>query len=299
MTLSGLIRTKAPLAGLLLLLANFVMADDHPVSMWLIEGESNRIYLLGSVHLLRKQDHPLPAVMEAAYDDAEALIMELDMDDLDAVALQAATNRMGLLNDGRSLRDLMGDDLYEQAEIAAEAIDIPFDLLSKSEPWFAAITIEQLVLMRIGFNPLYGIELHMTMKATQDGKPIEGLETAEEQLAFFDNMSLDAQNELLMQTLTEGQDVEATMDSMIDAWRIGDVEYLRTTMLEEMAESQELYKTIVVDRNRRWVGAITDLLDDSDDYLIVVGALHLVGEEGVPALLSERGIRAEQMNESF
>lgn len=287
------------LATLLVCLPCVALADAHPVTMWLAEGNNNRIYILGSVHLLRRQDHPLPNIMDTAYDDAEALIMEVDMDDLDAAALQISTNQLGVIHDDRTLRDFMGDGLYEQAVVAAEQMDIPFDMLSKTEPWFAAITIEQLALSRIGFNPLYGIEMHMTMKATQDGKSIEGLETVEDQLEILDGLSLDAQNNLLMQTLAEGKNIEALMDDMIRAWRNGDVDYMEETILDDMAQYPELYKSIVVDRNRRWVDIIEELLDDNDDYLIVVGTLHLIGEDGVPALLAKRGVRIGQLNESL
>ncbi|MDX1516103.1 MAG: TraB/GumN family protein [Woeseiaceae bacterium] len=274
-------------------------ADGHPVTMWLAEGDSNRVYILGSVHLLRREDHPLPQVLDDAYADAESLIMELDMDDLDIAALQAATNRLGVIQDERTLKDFMGESLYEEAARAAAAIDIPFDMLAKTEPWFAAITVEQLALSRIGFNPLYGIELHMTMKASQDGKPIDGLETVDEQLALLDGLSLEAQNDLLMQTLEDGNNLESFMDEMIRAWRHGDVEYMETTILDDMAQYPELYRVIVADRNRQWAATIENLLDDDDDYLIVVGALHLVGDDGVPTLLRERGVRIGQLHESF
>ena len=287
------------LMAICLLLAGPAHADGHPVTMWLIEGESNRVYVLGSVHLLRSSDHPLPKVMEEAYQDAEALIMELDMDDLDPVALQAETNRLGLLESGVTLQDVLGEELWTEAVAAAESIQIPLDMMSQSEPWLAAITIEQLILMRMGFNPLYGVELHMTMQAANDGKPITGLETAVEQLGFFDNMSIEAQTDLLMQALTEGQEAQQIMDGLIDAWRHGDVDFLQENMLDELAEFPELYETIVADRNRRWVDDIVELLDDADDYLIIVGALHLVGEDGVPSLLSQRGIEIGQMNESL
>ncbi len=267
--------------------------------MWLAEGDSNRIYLLGSLHLLRAIDHPLPAVMEAAYDDAEKLIMELDMDDLEPAVLAATTRELGVIQDGRTLRDFMGQRLYDEASEAARAIDIPFDMLDKTEPWYAAITVEQLALLRIGFNPLYGVEMHMTAKATRDGKVIDGLETVEEQLAFLDGLSLEAQNDLLMQTLADGKNVEALIDDLIFAWRNGDIDYMEDTMLEDVMQNRELYESIVVNRNRRWADTIEDLLDDADDYLVVVGALHLVGTHGIPALLNERGVRTGQLHESF
>ena len=110
------------------------------------------VYLLGSVHLLRAQDHPLPRVIDDAYDEAETPVMELDMDDLDPLLMQATINRLGMLDEGTSLQDVMGDELYAEAKAGGRA-RIPLDMLERTEPWLAAITVEQLALYRIGFNP--------------------------------------------------------------------------------------------------------------------------------------------------
>jgi hypothetical protein len=245
--------------------------------------------------MLRKSDHPLPSVIESAYADAESLVMEIDMDDLDAAASQALIADLGFIHDGKTLSDLMGGELYAQAERSAAAIDIPLDMLAKSEPWLAAITVEQLALNRIGFNPLYGIEMYLMGKAQQDNKEINGFETLDEQLNFLDSLSLDAQRDLLLQTLDESSNLQAEMNSLIDAWRYGDLQYLEENMLSDMAQYPELYRALIVDRNIRWVEDIDTMLDDDEDYLIVVGALHLVGEDGVPALLSRRGVVVTQM----
>jgi uncharacterized protein YbaP (TraB family) len=284
---------------LLWLLPALALADSagHPVTMWMAEGTSNRVYLLGSVHLLRAQDHPLPQVIDNVYDDAETLYMELDMDDLDPLLMQSTINRLGMLDDGTSLRDVMGDDLYAEAMTVATELDIPLEMLERTEPWFAAITIEQLALARIGFNPSYGVEMHLLQKATRDGKAILGFESVEQQLAYLDGLSLDAQRELLMQTLTESATIREIMDDLILAWRSGDIDYLEQTLLEDVSGYPELYDTIVANRNRLWVDTIDELLQQGEDYLVVVGALHLVGEDGLPQLLEQRGVRILQMHE--
>ncbi|MCH8336897.1 MAG: TraB/GumN family protein [Proteobacteria bacterium] len=148
--------------------------NGHPVSMWQIEGTSNSIYLLGSIHMLREQDHPIPSVIYAAYREAETLIMELDMDDIDPVAEQALATELGLIQDGRTLRDLMGPERYAEAESLAAELQIPLRLLDKSEPWYAAVNIEIMMLMRIGFNPMHGIEFHLSELAKRDHKEIFG-----------------------------------------------------------------------------------------------------------------------------
>jgi uncharacterized protein YbaP (TraB family) len=285
--------------ALLWLLPATVQADSagHPVTMWVAEGASNRVYVLGSVHLLRKQDHPLPSVIDEVYDDAETLYMELDMDDLDPLLMQATINRLGLLDEDTSLRDVMGDELYAEAAAAATDLDIPLEMLERAEPWFAAITVEQLALARIGFNPSYGVEMHLLQKASKDGKPIQGLESVEQQLGYLDGLSPGAQRDLLMQTLTEAAGMREIMDDLILAWRSGDIDYLGQTLLDDVSGYPELYETIVVSRNRLWADTIDELLERGEDYLVVVGALHLVGEDGVPQLLQRRGVRIEQMHE--
>lgn len=271
--------------------------EGHPVTLWHVQGISNSVYLLGSIHLLRAEDHPLPSVIDSAYEDAEVLIMELDMDDLDGAAAQQLFNQGGVLRDGTTLRDLMGEALYLQAESAAKAIDIPIELLAQSEPWLAAITVEMMALFRIGFNPALGIEMQLTSRAIEDGKPIRGLESIEEQMAFLDGLSLQAQREMLIQTLEESADMAASIDELIHAWRYGDTDVLESGLLESLAENQELTDTLVTRRNRRWVSQIDEFLDEQDDYLIIVGALHLVGDTGVPSLLSKRGIKIHQLSE--
>ena len=111
---------------LLVLLAHPVHAAEtgHPVTMWEVSGAKNSVYLLGSIHLLRQEDYPLPTALDTAYANADVLIMEIDMDDLDPFATQAAFTTYGVLQDDRTLRDLMGAELYEQALSAAEAVDI-------------------------------------------------------------------------------------------------------------------------------------------------------------------------------
>jgi uncharacterized protein YbaP (TraB family) len=271
--------------------------EGHPVTLWRAQGASNSVYLLGSIHLLRAEDHPLPSVIDTAYEDAEVLVMELDMDDLDSAETQHLFNQNGVLRDDTTLRDLMGEKLYEQAERAAEAGDIPIDMLAKSEPWLAAITVEMMALYRIGFNPMLGVEMHLMSRAVADGKPIEGLEAIEEQLALLDGLSLPAQRAMLLQTLEESANMGDTIDEMIRAWRYGDVESLESGLLDSLAEHHELNDALVTSRNERWVSQIDDLLDERDDYLIIVGALHLVGEQGVPSLLEKKGVNILQLSE--
>lgn len=284
---------------LFLLAALPVLADEpgHPVTLWKVAGAQNSVYLLGSIHLLREKDYPLPKILDTVYDDAEVLVMEIDMDDMNPLAAQTAFTTYGIIQDEQTLQDLMGHELYEKALSAADAIDIPLDMLSKTEPWYAAMTVEIMMLSRIGFNPALGIEMYMMSKASTDNKPIEGFETVEQQIQFLDGMSLDAQREMLLSTLVESAKMGEMMDDLIDAWRHGDVSFLESGMLVELEKHEELNKALVTDRNARWVTRIDELLNDDDDYLIIVGALHLVGPDSVPTQLQNIGYDVRQLSE--
>ena len=292
-----MIRILALLAAVVMAWPAWADGDGHPVTMWRVDGRTNTIYLLGSIHLLRAEDHPLPSVIGSAYDEAEVLVMELDMDDLDPAQTQQAFNAAGVMRDGTTLRDLMGDELYARAEAAAARIDVPLEMLAQSEPWLAAMTVELMMLYRIGFQPSLGVEMTMLHRATADGKPIEGLETVEEQLAFLDGLSLPAQREMLLRTLEESARIGEMVDELIEAWRHGDADTLAASLLDSLGTQAELREALVTGRNRRWAQEISGWLDDEQDYLVVVGALHLVGEDSVPALLAGQGIGIHQLSE--
>jgi uncharacterized protein YbaP (TraB family) len=287
------------LFALLLLLIPFVAyGDAEPAMIWVAEGASNRVYLLGSIHVLREQDHPLPKIVNTVYDDAEQLVMELDMDDIDPFLVLKTMTEYGILQDGRTLKDVMGPEMYAQAELAAAEIEIPLDLLDQSEPWLAALTAQELIMMRVGFKASFGIEMYLTEKAKKDGKPISGLETIVDQLGFLDGLSLDTQSEWLLQSLVEGRRLEMLIDELVAAWRIGDVAFLEQELLRDLDANPELNQAILVDRNKRWVSPILRMLEKDEDYLVIVGAAHLVGENGVPDLLSREGVRIKQLHDS-
>lgn len=291
---------KTALFGFLLVLACCIaqpgwsaVADKTPV--WRVSGASNQVFLLGSIHMLREQDYPLPAAIETAYLESESIIMEIDLDDLDPLAAQAIMRQLGVLPADQSLRQLMGPELYPGVEQAATVLDIPLELLQQSRPWLAAVTIEQLLLSRIGFNPALGIEAHLVSRAASDGKEITGLETLREQFEFLASLTLDTQRQLLLQTLDSNHDLEQQMDALIHAWRHGDVAFIEAQMLEDIVRYPELYAVIVSERNRRWAEQIEQLLDDEQDYLVVMGSMHLVGADGVPALLQQKDLQVLQL----
>jgi uncharacterized protein YbaP (TraB family) len=276
-----------------LLCAPALARDQHV--LWAVEGQHNTVYLLGSIHVLRVSDGGLPQVADAAYADAEQLVMEIDMDDgaAEPLSLLGSMQRAATLPAGTTLRSVLGSD-YPQVQ--AQALEAGIDLgpLDGYAPWFVAITLMSLELARRGFDPALGIEHTLAARAGRDHKPISGLETADQQFAVLSSLPLPEQKRFLLMSLDEAGRMDEELESMLAAWRAGDTDKLETLLSAEFERFPELYKPLTEDRNRAWVGRLVDLLDDQDDYLVVVGALHLVGRNSVVDLLRQRGYEVRQ-----
>ena len=264
--------------------------------VWSVRGERNTVYLFGSILVLRPGDAGLPRAAEAAYDDAEQLVMEIDMDDpavADPLAMAAQMQRHALLPPGQSLESVLGADYAAVAAYFREA-GLDAALLGGFAPWFVGMMVLQLEVARRGFDPAHGIEQQVTERAVADRKPILGLETPADQFAVLAGLSLPEQKRFLLMTLEDTGQADAKLEQLLGAWRTGDTATLAQVLSEEFDEFPELYRPLTEDRNRAWVEQLTGLLDDRDDYLVVVGALHLVGRNSVVDLLRQRGYRVTQ-----
>jgi uncharacterized protein YbaP (TraB family) len=279
---------------LLLVLSHTAFAGKLPI--WEIEGNSNRILLMGSVHFLRPADYPLPEGMRAAYEQADQLYMEIDMDALDPMQAQVLLTTMG--TGRRPLNEAMSAANYEEATRRADKLGVPLMLFDQFEPWFAALSITQLRMMQLGFDPSWGIETRLTAQATTDGKTISGLETLEEQLGFMDRLDEETQQQFLLQSLEDAATLEEQVDSIVAAWRSGDTTTLEELMLEGFRSAPGLEDAMLVQRNRNWVRPIMQLQNQPDNYLVIVGAMHLIGRKSVVAMLENEGVKVRQLTDA-
>jgi len=269
--------------------ASTLAADAQPRGvLWSLKGKTNTVYLLGSVHFLRPSEQ-LPDTVDAAYRDAEQLLMEIDMDDLDPLQTQQLTLELGMLPEGETLESQLGAAAYAKVSDYARSIGVEPMLLNRFKPWLAALTLVQVQLVKLGLDPNAGIEQRFVARATQDKKEIRGLETLREQLAMMANLPAAQQREFLLYSVEDTERATREIDELIAAWRIGDIAQLSKLMAEGFEEYPDLYRPLTIERNRRWIASIEDLLDDRDDYLVIVGALHLVGHDSVVELLEKRG----------
>jgi uncharacterized protein YbaP (TraB family) len=278
---------------LLGLLGSLTAHAEAPV--WALKGARNTVYLAGSVHVLRAADSKLPAAFDKAYADSAALVMESDMDDLNPTEIQGWMLQHGMYVTEGSLRETIGKERFDKLQVESNKLGLPVEMVDRLEPWVAAMTLAQMQLMKLGFDPQQGVEMQLVSRAQADKKDITGFETMPEQLGFLDALPTPDQIRFLDMTIEEMHDTEKSVDELVMAWRTGNSGKLAALLSEEFDVAPALYTTLVTARNRRWMPELEKLLKADKNYLVVVGALHLVGKDGLLDLAKAKGIEARQL----
>lgn len=272
------------------------LAQADPAA-WRISHASapGELLVLGSIHVLRQQDYPLPPIVDTLYGQADAVVMELELDAIDAMTMQTGLMSAAIIEGGGGLSKLLEPDLYMLAERQAGELGVPLAMLEGFEPWFVAITLSSIGIVKLGYQPEMGLEQYILSRARRDGKDIVGLETLQDQVTVFDSLSASDQSALLEQTLLELRSTDAMMQELIQAWQDGELERLSAQLLDDFQQFPMLYDRLVAERNATWADQLAGMMENDDRLLVVVGALHLVGEKNVIDLLDARGFEVEQL----
>ena len=287
-------RFHRTLLSLLLWLLLPLNAFADPAFYRISKGNEQH-WLLGSIHAGKPSLYPLPDPVERAWQQSRALVMEVDMTHIS----QAQWQEMGAITrlvDGKTLKDHLPMDLYRRTLIAAGQNGLTEAMLAPLRPWFAAITLTQAALERTGYRGEFGVDQHFAKRANDGGKPIVGLETLLEQLGYLASVG-DNQTLMLESTLDELPELEKGFTEVMAAWQNGDQATLINLLKEEMAPPKLqawLEQTLLAERTRNWVKQWPGLPNES---FIVVGALHLYGEQGLLALLEQQGWRITPLTE--
>lgn len=263
--------------------------------LWQVRSNKSQIYILGSIHFLKKDNYPLKNAIEKAFDGSHKLVFEIDLKNADHATVQHLTLEKGAHRDGVTLQQEVSPETYSLAEKRAKELGIEIRALSPLKPWLVALTLTALKLQKLGFSPSSGVDRYLAERAMKSGKPTAGLETAAFQIGLLDRLSRREQEAMLRQTLTEMELVDKGLERIVRSWASGDVDALEELLLSGMRGYPEVHQKIIVDRNRLWLPQIEKMLEESETTLVVVGAAHLVGKEGVVELLKARGYTVEQL----
>jgi uncharacterized protein len=266
---------------------------------WRIAGKNGgEVALLGSMHMLRASDYPLPALVDELYARADTLVLEIDLDDPGLAGQQVQLIEAATLLPGEALRDVVTPGVYRLAEQRARALGFDLQLLEHVQPWLVAITLLEVGMQRIGFDNDRGLERYLLGKAAANHKEVVGLESLAQQIAIFADLPADDQQAMLEQTLQELDGADAVMNELVSAWRDGQLDDLSESLLADFADFPDLYEKLVTRRNAAWTAELERMLGDGRHYLVVVGALHLVGRDSVIERLTARGHRVVRVDEA-
>ncbi|MBL4821432.1 MAG: TraB/GumN family protein [Gammaproteobacteria bacterium] len=279
-----------------LMLMTLVSANSFAdSSVWVASSDGNKVYLGGTVHLLRESDYPLPEEFERAYDDSDRLFFETDISSMNDLAVQTRMLQQLMYTDSRTLTSVLSTEAYEALSKHLDTVGMPIMMMEKFKPGLVVSTLQVIEFQKMGFTPL-GVDAHFNNRAIGDAKPVGELESVQAQIDYIANMGEGNESEFILLSLSDMKEIATTMDDLIAAWRGGDNNMLAELFVNDMkAESEELYNSLLVERNRNWMPIIEQMFSQGGNEFVLVGAAHLVGEDGLLSMLREKGYQIEQL----
>ncbi len=266
-------------------------------SVWKVSKGEKYFYLGGTIHLLNPQDYPLPIEFTNAYHQADKIIFEVDPQKANMPESQQLFASAMMVKPGHSLQESLKPESYEQLSRFLQARGIPVENFSQFKPWAVTLTISLLEYQRMGMLPQYGVEAFFDHQARSDKKPVGELETISEQISYLQSMEQIDSNVLVSFTLEDLAGLPGFVSTMKSAWRKGDIEVLTSNnMIKNMKRDfPDFYKTLVSDRNLRWMKDLEAYARSEEVEFVLVGTLHLYDEDGLLNLLRKAGYQVSQL----
>ena len=276
---------------ILLFIPTLVSAQS---SVWKVSKGNQHLFIGGTIHVLGKDDYPLPKAYDKAYRQSETIVFETDIEKANDPAFMRKLVESFAYKHGKTLRSDLKKSTFTTLEEYCRSSGIPISMLLPYKPQFASLMITSMELQKLGIR-LAGVDDHFNQRALRDNKLVHQLETIEEQLQFLANMGIGQEDELILSTIKENQQLENLMQLMLNAWRKGDNTVLDREIIQPMkTEFPSTYQDLLVERNNNWLPMIKAYLYSPDIEFILVGALHLAGDDGLIAKLQNAGYNVSQ-----
>jgi uncharacterized protein len=263
-------------------------------SLWKVEGKANTVYLLGSVHVLKAGDYPLPQPMETAFSNAAIVVFETEIGKMEEPGAQFKLMSKARLPEGETLEQRLSAETYKLFTEKLKECDLPVEMFEQYKPAMAATMVTVLQLQALGFDPNIGIDKHFYDLARKQGKEVRGLETLDFQIGLLTDFSREEDELVLKATIKEMDQTKKEFGEILKAWRTGDAEKLGSLLNDAVQEAPSVFKRLITDRNQRWVPQLEELTRTNKNVIVIVGAGHLVGKEGVVELLKKKGLKLSQ-----
>ena len=276
----------------------FVPDGDGDGSVWVVDGPNGgRLYLCGTIHILREKDYPLAPAYEAAYTNSNKLVLELPPGAASGPELTSRMAQLGMYSADTSLQANVSKETWEKARQWGQKRGLDASSLNRYRPWFVALLITSMEYAALGAKPDQGVDMHFEHRARKDGKPAEGLETVEFQIQLFASLSDQQQRELLDQTLGEISSVGEEFEKMIHAWRHGDLPALQEMLFREAEKYPDLMNLFLIGRNMAWMDKLEAMLKKGEKVMVLVGTGHFTGDTGLIEMMRKRGYRVRHYRE--
>jgi uncharacterized protein YbaP (TraB family) len=262
-------------------------------SVWKVtSGTGNVLYLAGSIHALKSTDYPLPSAYNRAFDASDRLVCEVDPKALDKSS--KGLLKAGEYPKGDSLKNHVDPRTYDYLRRLFKLMELPETKFARYRPWFLSLMLQ--APASYGMSETLGVEEFLMRRAQANAKPVLGLESAREHADIFLGLT-DRQSEamLLIMFIPAERDSGSAGDALADAWRRGDVDTDTRIFMDGFRDFPSLADRLLTNRNRQWIPKIEGYLRSGKTYLVVAGAAHMGGPNGVLALLRARGYRIEQL----
>ena len=262
-------------------------------SLWHIKGEQGEVYILGSVHVLPPRVHWRSPPINRALSRSDVFVFEVSQDAAAMNELNGLIQAKGYLPPGETLRGQLHPKALADYDAAVAASGLPPASLERARPWLAALQMTFAQISKLNFAPDNGVDSILLKEATQKRKPLRYLETVADQFAVLapDDRALELEE--FEASLTDLRDLASEIEPMVRAWSTGNQAKLDELINGDLKEFPQARKELLDDRNKRWVPQIQAMLKEKHVFFVTVGAGHLTGENGVPALLRQAGLTVD------
>lgn len=263
--------------------------------LWKITNAHNEVYLLGSIHFLKEDNYPLAPVIEKAFEKSQVVAFEVNIDSATLGENQQLLMTKGIFQDGNTLQNVLKEATYQKLAAKIESYGASIAPFNRFKPWFVTMTLMTMELQRIGFNPQFGLDQYFFQKAKTAGKKYLGLERIGEQIELFDELVQDDQEQLVLQTIKEIDVIQTEVEAIVTAWQKGDTSGLEDSILKSFREYPDIEKKFLTDRNKNWLPQIERFCKQKQNHIVIVGAGHLVGKNGLVKMLQAKGYSIKQL----
>ena len=277
---------------MILLVCSWAAAES---SVWKVQKGASVMYLGATFHILREKDFPLPPEFDRAYQASEIVVLETDIGRLQDTATQEKLLAQAMYTDGSTIEEHLSAGAYGRLSAYCAANGIPLEALRQLKPSMLMVTLTAMELMKLGVTQ-QGVDSFFYRKAGSDRKTVEGLETVEEQISYLVSMADGYEDDFVMYSIDDMKTIRQQFEILVNAWRTGDAEKINALMVADVrTKLPKLYRRLITERNARWLPRIEAYMKTPQTEFVLVGAGHLVGPEGILAVLRKNGFRIDKL----